>query len=318
MYRPGGQDAADPQFAAALEFARQDAELGEWLARQRAFDELMSQSLKAVAVPARLRASLLAQAPALRVAAPSRRAPWQQAVAAFFNTPIIPEKRILNSPWWGRWSVRAAAAMCALLLVAVPVALSSLQPQVFTRYLNDIVAASWDDTRHLELRTNDLATVRQWLQTQQVDSTFAVPPALQTATLHGASVLNWNGRKVAFLCYLDGLQHLHFLVSDLADAPDAPSPEMLKVTESNHWTTYSWVENQTAYVLTGLRMQEFLKRFRKDGQWQFKARKPASLDEQSWFAGRAGDDGLAAHAPGCPARFQRSSATTCCGSRVGG
>jgi hypothetical protein len=125
----------------------------------------------------------------------------------------------------------------------------------------------------VEVQTQDLAKVRQWLAAQSVDSQFVVPPGLpQQATLHGARVLEWQESKVAFLCYLRGPQHLHFLVADLAALAHAPSPDTLLMADCQGWTAFSWIQNNRAYVLTGLRMQEFIRRFRKGGRWLLEGR----------------------------------------------
>ena len=61
-YRPKGQDADDPTFAAALEAAKHDPALTQWLAEQQAFDHAMAGHLRAVEIPADLRARILAGA----------------------------------------------------------------------------------------------------------------------------------------------------------------------------------------------------------------------------------------------------------------
>ena len=61
-YRPGGKDADDPTFAAALEAAKSDPALAQWLAEQQAFDEAVAGHLRTVEIPADLRARILAGA----------------------------------------------------------------------------------------------------------------------------------------------------------------------------------------------------------------------------------------------------------------
>lgn len=58
-YRPGGEDAADPFFADALQQARRDPELAAWFADQRRFDIAARNSLNLVAPPADLRSKIL-------------------------------------------------------------------------------------------------------------------------------------------------------------------------------------------------------------------------------------------------------------------
>jgi hypothetical protein len=277
MYRAGGQDAADPEFLQALDWMERDPELTEWFVRQQEFDSVMVASIKDIPVPDQLRASLLAQGPAAAVSSIWER--MADRVRRIFNFTIIPERAVLNSSLWRRWSVRTSAVTIVTLAAFVLAMLASYQPGGYASYLNDVVAASWDDTHHVDLRTNDLATVRKWLMNQGVDSAFAVPPALQQARLHGARVFHWNKRPVAFLCYLDGPQHMHFLVSDVVDVADAPSPDALLTLECHRWTTYSWIQGGKAYVLTGPPLRSFIKRFRKDRQWLLKSEDSLGLED---------------------------------------
>ena len=73
-FRPGGQDADDPAFAAAIEAAKNDPELARWLAEQQAFDQAVAGHLRAVEIPADLRARILAGAALSR-----RRSRWTPA-----------------------------------------------------------------------------------------------------------------------------------------------------------------------------------------------------------------------------------------------
>jgi hypothetical protein len=59
-YRPNGDDAADDTFRAAMEQAGKDPALGEWFARQQAFDGAVSAKLAQINPPADLRAAILA------------------------------------------------------------------------------------------------------------------------------------------------------------------------------------------------------------------------------------------------------------------
>ena len=59
-YRPGGQDANDPQFAEALALAKADPELSAWFARQQKFDAQVSREIKSLPVPPKLKDKILA------------------------------------------------------------------------------------------------------------------------------------------------------------------------------------------------------------------------------------------------------------------
>lgn len=266
LCRPGQPAASDPRVAEALALAQTDPELREWFTQQQAFDAFMSASLKSVPVPAHLRATLLATVAQPPAPKPSALARLNARLAAWLRTPIIPEHVLLNPPTWRRWPVRVAVALLAVLTLT-PVVLTYYAPRPFARYVADVVDASWDEKGHLALRTNDLAAVRHWLAAQKVNPDFSIPPALERFSLHGARRFEWRGHPIAFLCYLDGPRHLHLLVSDQANLPDSPSAQQLEMFSCHGWTTFGWVQEGKAYVVSGFRMPEFIRRFRKDGRW---------------------------------------------------
>lgn len=78
-YRPGGADAGDATFAAALEQTRADPALHEWFARELAFDSAISAKLSQIQAPAGLREAILAGG-RVTTSAPTQRSWWQQPV----------------------------------------------------------------------------------------------------------------------------------------------------------------------------------------------------------------------------------------------
>ncbi|MEP4078524.1 hypothetical protein [Haloferula sp.] len=59
-FRPDGADAADPEFAAALQLAAADRELGEWLAKERSQDAQFADMLGKLPLPDDLREEIMA------------------------------------------------------------------------------------------------------------------------------------------------------------------------------------------------------------------------------------------------------------------
>jgi len=80
-YRPGGRDAGDATFGAAVEQARSDPALGAWFAREQAFDAAVAAKVRAVAPPAGLREAILTGARMSRPPAAESAGPrWRPAV----------------------------------------------------------------------------------------------------------------------------------------------------------------------------------------------------------------------------------------------
>jgi hypothetical protein len=59
-FRPDGADAADPDFAEALQLATADLELASWLATERTYDRTIADAFAAMPVPETLRGEILA------------------------------------------------------------------------------------------------------------------------------------------------------------------------------------------------------------------------------------------------------------------
>src|ERR1700761_3236826 len=102
-YRPGGQDAGDPQFAEALALAKTDPELAAWFAGQQRFDANVSVGLQQVRVPARLKAEIL----------------------ALGKSDALPEP-VSASAWWRHlfsWSSPVAWAMATVVIILLSLAI---------------------------------------------------------------------------------------------------------------------------------------------------------------------------------------------------
>ena len=110
-YRPGGQDAGDPAFAEALEQARRDPAVAQWLSEQQQFDLALTEKLREVPVPASLRSTILAGARASRPPqwwAQSK--VWALAAAV---AVLAGDRRILVAKRHAHSGTRGVAGACA-------------------------------------------------------------------------------------------------------------------------------------------------------------------------------------------------------------
>jgi hypothetical protein len=236
-YRPGGEDAADPLFAAALEQANKDPALARWLAEQRSFDAAFISAVKSIAVPRELKASLLT------------------------------EPKVIPLPLWRGWPVRLAAAAVLVSLVALSVFWLKRTSTDFSDYRTEIVEASWDKSPHLDHNTATLREAQQWLDQQRAHGDFTLPAGLGEFQAYGCRVLEWRGQKVSFVCLLDGMKHLHLFVIDSQAVRNLPPPSLPDFENCAGWKTISWSQGDKLYVLTGMNYLSFIKKYRKHGQW---------------------------------------------------
>jgi hypothetical protein len=108
----------------------------------------------------------------------------------------------------------------------------------------------------MDLMTNEPAPIRAYLTQQHAPADFVLPAPLQQVTLTGCAVENWQGAKVAMICFRTGKPlppgapgDLWLFVVDRAAVKNAPvgaAPQLAKV---NRLITASWTEGDKLYFL---------------------------------------------------------------------
>lgn len=246
VWRPSGQDAADPRFREAMAEVERDPELARWFAEQKAFDAAMADHVQGIPVPRSLKESILAEAPGKK--------------APFWQIDLV--------PWLQHAGVRWAMAACFVALLAVGGWRVMRVPQ-FADYRREVVEAAWDSNPHVDFRTSDLAQVKQWVFGQGVRWPLNVPSELlQSAKVVGCSVKHWRGHEIVRLCLVDGSRHEHLFVSDEIEFQDPPWEHLPDYQSFGRWTSTAWSHGDRTYVLAGIKYSEFTKRFYRDGQWR--------------------------------------------------
>jgi hypothetical protein len=123
-------------------------------------------------------------------------------------------------------------------------------PDRFADYRGRMVRAALRQYR-MDVLTNDLAAVRQYLAANGAPVNFTVPAALERLPLTGGGLLRWRGHKVSMVCFDRGDQQMLFLFvvdrSAVKEAPP-PAPQLAKVSKLQ---TASWTRDNRAYLLAG-------------------------------------------------------------------
>ena len=224
-YRPGGQDAGDPAFAAALEQARLDPAVAEWLAGQQQFDLALTEKLREVPVPASLRADILAGARASR---PARW--WQQS-------------RV--------WALAAAVAVLAGIAAfwsqsgTSNPALAAWQENAIS-VLEDVEASRTEfDRTHAEP-----AQLLAWLREQSAPTPAALPASLRDQRSFGCKTWMWKGRRLSLVCFdLGGGAEAHIVTTDRAQLYGAPPEGRPVFASKDKWSVAAWSEGKVACML---------------------------------------------------------------------
>ncbi len=221
-YRLGGQDAADPLFQEALDQLKRDPELANWFAHERVIEMRVQTKIRdALKPPAHLKAHLLAQG---RIIRPVAR--WRQ-------------------PMW-----LAAAASIALLGILATTWLKRSNAPEFAAFRQTMVQNAMQTTDHVSFETHDLTKIQQWLKDRDMDTNFDLPLALRDHPAEGCRVVNWNGQRVALICYvLNGGDHLDLFVLDSARFRGFTRTETPEFAQTDGLMTASWTRGNKTYLL---------------------------------------------------------------------
>lgn len=234
VWRPDGSDSSDQDFREALEFARHNPELLEWLHRQQEFDQDLTDSMNAIRGPANGRQEILAQA------------------------PVILRRRTVMRRF--RWMVAAAALFVAC-------AVGWQQFMLFDRVLPsrtiDLAGAAEHLSLHhkeMEILSNDTGDLLSWLSHRQSPFPRNVPTTIQELKAYGAQ--DWNTRRgrVSLICfyvtvpernrdYAETDEWIHFFTfaGDLAQLPGSDATPRL--VEGREWVFIVWRDSGQAYAL---------------------------------------------------------------------
>ncbi len=233
-YRVSGQDAKDRRFREALEMLKHDPELARWFDREQGLDRKLAEKIGSFPVPPDLKFELLA---ARKIVEPRR--------------------------WWQRPSwLAAAAASAALVVTLVTLVIRSPGKAQFADFRSYVGAVAGDAPAQLNLMSGDLSAVRQWLNRRKAPSDFVIPAGLNGLPSLGCCVLDWNSRKVSFVCFeLENKQMVHLFVVDRDSLRGVPRGGLREVaTLGNGVATLSWSDGKRGYVLASRQNEQELRR----------------------------------------------------------
>ena len=238
VYRPGGEDARDPQFQEALKQAENDPALRGWFEEQRHFDAAFAEKLQATSAPADLKESILAA------------------------------RKTVKFPLWHDRRARATAVAAAITVLAIAGGmLATGKTQRFPEFRAELIEQAWDGQAHLDFESSDVPHIKLWLAQHNASPDFTLPQALRGTRIVGCRVVEAEGRRVPMLCLADGLRHLHLFVVDEAQFAGLPPQGTPDFEKCSGWKTSSWQHAGRTYVLTGMKYQTFVSKFRKSGRW---------------------------------------------------
>jgi hypothetical protein len=221
-YRPGGEDAEDPQFHEALEKARLDPDLAAWLANELELDARIGGRIRDCFKP-----------------------------PAHLKSRILAERKIVRPSIWARRSAwKLAAAACVAALLALGIFWSNHEDRNgFAGYRAEMAGFVGHRLDRLDLMSHDLAEVRRWLSEQAGQGELILPAGLERRSSLGCRLVDWQRHTVSLVCFDIGNGHVaHLLVIDRASLADAPaeSPVFRQIADV---ATVGWSRGQKTYLV---------------------------------------------------------------------
>jgi hypothetical protein len=231
LHRPWLSEPPDAETAEALALAERDAELKRWWEEHLACQQVLRAKLREVPMPAHLKESILTERKLIR--------------PAFWQRP----------PFW-----LAAAAACALLVGISALLLQPRAPDRFVDFRARMVRSALRQYS-MDIVTNDMRQVRQFMAARGAPADYALPPGLGRLSLTGGAALKWRSAPVAMVCFDRGdKEMLYLFVMDRAVVSDAP-PTAPQVEKVNKLVTVSWTEGDRAYMLAGPEEADFARKY---------------------------------------------------------
>lgn len=215
------ENVGDPRFAAVEEIAAGDPELTRWWAEDQDIDRAITARLAAAAVPADLEARLASHS---AVTSPVPQRPWRRSV------------------------VLAAAAMIALAVV-FNFWRGSFQPAASLADYRDEMVSFIKTTPSLEMETDKLDRISQFLETSGAPSQLEIPKALRELAPVGCRVLRFRGNDVTLICFRRTDGHIaHLFVVRRGALPRLPDAPQYAAAEDG-WITAAWNGGDYDYLV---------------------------------------------------------------------
>lgn len=231
-YRPGVDDAADPETREALAELQRDPSLNAWFIEHRALQSAIAGKFKRIAPPSNLKARILSEVPA-----PGKIIRW--------NHPVL-------------W---AAAATILLSFLFFALEAPRAGKNDFASFRDRMVQKTLRDYR-MDMVTNDLPAIRQYLAAKNAHADFTLPSGLSKLPGQGCAVLKWHDQTVSLICLEPAPnQTLYLYIIDrtaLSDAPQNSTPDFEQVKKL---ATATWTDQKKEYLLAALGDRQSLQKF---------------------------------------------------------
>jgi len=287
-FRPDGADANDADFAAALQLATQDRELGQWFAEERASDADFSRALHAIELPDNLRNEILDSLAWQRGDMPHAESPddeaWASALSAITPPPGLRDTIVAAMhacavsqrapvPAWKKFGIPLAAAAAVALALTLPSTVWKSDPAPETAFIETVAIENADPLSPIRMeliRAGFISTyespgftldtgrashreIMRQLEERGLPCPTCLPPSLRNIEGLGCREIIIDGHRGAVICYEQGEGNLVHLIIFRAEDIEDPLPYRHDAVFAQHgdWAAAAWRNNENAFVLLG-------------------------------------------------------------------
>jgi hypothetical protein len=237
-YRANGEDTSDPFFSKALEQARLDPALRNWLIDQQAFDARMGRALQAITPPLDLREIIV------------------------LTHKVVPFPRWASRHKLLYGALLAAAACVAILLTATSVIHTGMARDKdhalsFATLTEQVLELKRHDQISLGEMSSDPSKLRGWLAERGAPSDFKIPPGLRGIPSLGCQSYVINGVNVSLVCFTLGPDRIvHLFITNMDDLEGAPNDAAPRLNTNDGVPFITWSAGGKSYVLTSDNVNE--------------------------------------------------------------
>jgi len=278
-FRSDGADAADVDFAEALQLAVEDRELGEWLAEERASDAAFATALSELQIPDELRLHILAVMRGEKPSDPALDAEMDTVLCEALSHVDPPEglrdqilaamhiqegqlnsldeapENVIGVTWRRTW-FRVASIAAAVVLGVFLALQMDLDPGTGPESSRSGVSRITSyDVQHeagrildakfaLDVMNPPQTEVNTWLVAHELPAPDRLPAGLEGMKVMGCKKIQLDGDKTAaLLCFVKdsgGMVHLVVINNDFIKDAHLPSMDEVKKGDCHNCPKTGW------------------------------------------------------------------------------
>lgn len=281
-YRPDGNEIQDQDFTEALALAATNRELGEWLARERAMDEVFTSALTSIQLPDSLRDDIIGCLEGERNDYPSADQQEDAAMIGALASVKIPDSlrgNILSAmeqsaprsatiattptndtvvPFWKRLGLplAAAAGIALALVITRPQTNNSLAtlPVPIEAVPASFIQTYESPSFSLDVKQDHPEQLVEVLKSRALPCPCCLPPGLKGMKSVGCRELEINGKHGSLICFNTtnhGVVHLIIFRRDDVDGSCKNKLDDPCLIDKGNWSVARWQNDENVFFLVG-------------------------------------------------------------------